>query len=205
MSLILDKKPLNCPPDHRTLDEALKWVATNLPEGKVLTQVRLNGELLDAPAQVRMQDMELANAALLLTSADRKDLSLTTIGKLAALIEWLAPQHRAVAAMLERGETGKGLERLQSLLSAWQQIQQAYANLAKMLGVTMAELRVNDVNGEAVIEEFCHQLGELQTALQNHDFVMLADILQYEMDGAVANWMSILEATLGVVEPVPAA
>jgi hypothetical protein len=44
-------------------------------------------------------------------------------------------------------------------------------------------------------------LGEIQTALQNQDFVLLADILQYEMDGAVANWMALLEATLGVVEP----
>jgi len=30
--------------------------------------------------------------------------------------------------------------------------------------------------------------------------VLLADILQYEMDSAVANWTGLLEAALGVVE-----
>ena len=64
----------------------------------------------------------------------------------------------------------------------------------------MRELPVREMNGEAVLEEFCRQLGEI-TALRNRDFVLLADILQYEMDGAMANWMALLEATLGVVEP----
>ena len=54
----------------------------------------------------------------------------------------------------------------------------------------------------AIVEEVCRHLGESQTALQNHDFVLLADILQYEMDGAVADWMSLREATVGVIEPV---
>jgi hypothetical protein len=40
----------------------------------------------------------------------------------------------------------------------------------------------------------------MHTALQNHDLVLLADILQYEMDGAVANWMNLLESTLALVE-----
>jgi hypothetical protein len=64
----------------------------------------------------------------------------------------------------------------------------------------MAELTVRDLNGEQILEEFCSQLREMQTALQNHDLVLLADILQYEMDGAVENWMAILEATLAHVE-----
>lgn len=133
---------------------------------------------------------------------DKKELSLTTLGKLAALIDWLTPQHKEVAALLERGDTRKGLERLAGIISAWQQIQQTYGSLAKMLAIDLARLPVNELTGEAVLEEFCHHLSEMQTALKNEDFVMLADILQYEMDGAAASWIALLESTLGVVEPV---
>ena len=70
--------------------------------------------------------------------------------------------------------------------------------------LSVKDLRVHDLSGEAALDEFCRQLGEIQTALHHQDFVLLADILQYEMDGAVANWMALLEATLGVVEPVAA-
>jgi hypothetical protein len=103
--------------------------------------------------------------------------------------------------MLERGQTQAALDRLKGILSAWQEIQAAYGNLVKMLELPLKELPVRELNGEAVLEEFCRQLGEIHTALHNRDFVLLADILQYEMDGAMANWMALLEATLGVVEP----
>ena len=146
----------------------------------------------------------MGDSTLALTSADRKELSLTTLGKLAALIEWLAPQHKAVAELFERGNTQKALDRLAELLAAWQQIQSAYGNLARLLNVSLADLRVHELNGESILDEFVRQLSEIQTALQNHDFVLLSDILQYEMDGAVANWMALLESTLGIVEPAPA-
>ena len=135
-------------------------------------------------------------------TGDKKDLSLTLLGKLAALIEWLSPQHKDAASLLESGQTPLALDRLHGILSAWQQIQLAYGNLAKLAGISLKELPVHDLNGEAVDAEFCRHLAALQHALQNHDFVLLADILQYEMDGAVANWMSLPEATLGVIEPV---
>ena len=124
------------------------------------------------------------------------------LGKLAAHPVACA-QHKDTAGLFERGETQKALERLQGLISTWHQIQAAYGNLAKMLDISPAQLPIQEVTGETVLNEFCEQLTEIQTALQNRDFVMLADILQYEMDGAVANWMALLEATLGVVEPVP--
>jgi hypothetical protein len=147
---------------------------------------------------------------------DQKDLALTTIGKLAALIEWLTPQHKSIATLLEQGNSALALARLGEVLSAWHQIQTAYGNLAKLVGITMNELRVHDgggagggawggVTGEIVLNEFCNQLSEMQTSLKNHDLVLLADILQYEMDGAAANWMSLLEATLAIVEPQSAA
>ena len=140
----------------------------------------------------------------ILLERPHKDLALTTLGKLAALIEWLAPQHKDVARLLEQGNTNSALSRLAELISAWQQIQFAYSNLAKLLNITMNQLPVRDLGssgGEIVLNEFCDQLTEMQSALQNKDLVLLADILQYEMDGAVANWMSLLESTLAVVEP----
>ncbi|HVT81090.1 MAG TPA: hypothetical protein VHM90_10570 [Phycisphaerae bacterium] len=207
MPFVFDTVPLTPPAhlsDESTIAEYLKWAQSLLPQGRVLVRIELNGALLEGAALAHVRRDPLGTATLTLSTGEVKEISLTTLGKLAALIEWLAPQHRSVAEELERGQTQHGLERLQGILSAWQQIQQAYGNLAKMLEISLGDLPVHDLNGEAVLDEFCKQLGEIQTALSNQDFVMLADILQYEMDGAIANWMALLEATLGVVEPVAA-
>jgi hypothetical protein len=205
--ILLDKRPLTAPPyltADSTLGDVLKWARTQLPEGRILVQITRDGTVLEGPALSQARRDPFGDSTLTLMSGDRKDLSLTMLGKLAALIEWLSPQHKDVAGLFERGDTQTALDRLAGILSAWQQIQAAYGNLAKMLDLSLNELPVHELNGEAVLHEFCRQLGEIQTALTNQDFVLLADILQYEMDGAIANWMALLEATLGVVEPVNA-
>jgi len=207
MPVLLDRKSQTLPAyltDHSTLGDVLKWARTQLSDGRVIVQIQLGEQLLEGPALSRARRDTLGDATLTLVSADQKELALTMLGKLAALIQWLTPQHKDVAGLLERGETKKGLERLAGILSAWQQIQEAYGNLAKLINLSLTDLPVHHLNGEDVLNEFCHQLEEIQTALQNKDFVLLADILQYEMEGAVVNWMALLEATLGEVEPTAA-
>jgi hypothetical protein len=207
MPIFLDQQPLTLPPyltTHSTLGDALKWIRTQLPTGYVVVSIQRDGKLLEGSSLVHAKRDALGDSTFLLASAIQKDLALTMLGKLAALIEWLAPQHKDVAGELERGSTHHGLERLANIVSAWQQIQAAYGNLARMLDISLSELPVRELTGEAVLNEFCRQLAEMQSALTQKDFVLLADILQYEMDGAVANWMALLEATLGIVEPVAA-
>lgn len=188
-----------------TIGSILQWAGTCLPAGRIIVSIKRGEAFLEGAAVTQAGGDPIGGSTLELVSADRKDLSLTMLGKLAALIEWLAPQHKDVASLLEQGHTATALKRLQGVLSAWQQIQAAFGNLAKMLDLSMKDLQVRELNGEAALNEFCRQLEEIQAALRNEDFVLLADILQYEMEGAVANWMALLEATLGVVEPVPAA
>jgi len=202
MPILLDQTPAKSHlPNSATLADALAWAAAKLPPGRIITKIELDGEALEGPALTSARHLPFAERTLALTTHSQKDLALTTIGKLAALIEWLAPQHKAAAALLEKGNPNQALEQLAQIFSAWQQIQSAYSGLAKLLNLTLKDLRVQHLTGEHVMNEFCAQLTEMQTALQNHDLVLLADILQYEMDGAIANWMSLLESTLALVEP----
>jgi hypothetical protein len=206
MTIILDGMPQY--PDlplTATLADALAWAQRHLPPGKLLTNIEVDGAPLEGSALADARPTPLGKRSLAITSADQKELSFAMLGRLAALIEWLAPQHKQVAALLEKGQQAPAFEGLARIFSTWQNIQSAYAGLAKMNGITLADLPVRTLTGEALLNEFCLHLGEMQTALQNRDLVMLADILQYEMDGAVANWNSLLEATLAVIDPVAAA
>jgi hypothetical protein len=206
MRIIIDEAPAKTGLGKTaTVGDVLAWATSRLSPGKIITRIELEGETLEGPAVARARRTAIGERTLAITTHSQKDLALTTIGKLAALIEWLAPQHKTAAAMLEKGNSTQALDKLTQLFSAWQQIQTAYAGLAKLLNVTLKEIPVQHLTGEHVMNEFCAQLTEMQTALQNHDLVLLADILQYEMDGAVTNWMSLLESTLALVEAPVAA
>ena len=204
MTILLDAKPLQAgaelSPDS-TLGDALNLIQQHLEGGKIIVKVELDGQPVDGSTLTLSRSAPLAGHHVAVSTADQKQLALATIGKLAALIEWLAPQHAEIAAALEKGQTAPALQRLGGVLSAWQQIQQSYAGLMTLLQIKLEDVPVRDLTAADVIAEFCKQLTELQTALQNQDFVLLGDILQYEMEGAVKNWMSLLEAALGVVQP----
>jgi hypothetical protein len=204
MPVILDNKPCQLPAHltaESTIGDHLKWARTQVAAGRIVVRISLDDSVLEGAALSHSRRDPIGNATLHLVSANQKELGLTMLGKLAALIDWLAPQHKGVASLIEQGNTPKALEQLNGIVSAWQQIQSAYGNLAKMMCLSVSDLPVHQLTGETVLNEFCRQLEEIQNALQNRDFVLLADILQYEMDGAVSNWMALLESTLAVVDP----
>ncbi|MGN6370383.1 MAG: hypothetical protein ACTHN5_19180 [Phycisphaerae bacterium] len=205
MTMLIDNVPsAHTLPDNHTLAQAIAWAQSQLPEGKIITKIELDGLPLEGESLANARPHPVGGRKLSLGTADRKELSLSMLGRLYAMVEWLTPQHKEVAALLEQGNQAAAFEKLARVFSMWQQVQAAYAGLAKLNNITLGQLSVRELTGEAVLNEFCHQLGEMQSALRNRDLVLLADILQYEMDGAAANWVSLLESTLAVVEPAAA-
>src|SRR5689334_18150052 len=97
MPLLLDKR-LQSPPANlsteSTVGDFLKWAQTLLPEGRIVVKILRDEELLEDSSLARARRDSLGKSTLSLTTADRKELSLTMLGKLAALIEWLTPQHK---------------------------------------------------------------------------------------------------------------
>src|ERR1051326_2809405 len=116
MPVLLDKQAQSNPghlTENSTIGDFLKWARTLLPEGRIVVKVQLDGQLLEGPSLSHARRDTLGESTLSLTTANQKELSLTMLGKLAALIEWLSPQHKDVAGLLERGNTQAGLDRLQ--------------------------------------------------------------------------------------------
>ena len=167
---------------------------------RVVVRVELDGHVLDGPALETARTWPIDQRNVKFLTAEKGPLARSMVGKIAALIEYLAGQHAEIARLFEQNQPGKALEKLAGVLSAWQQIQHAFSTTLTMLQVDVNTLMVGDVPAADLIAEFCLQLKSIETALKDHDMVLLADILQYEMDTAVANWVGMLEATVALLE-----
>jgi len=184
-----------------TLGEALGLLQQELgPAGKVIIKVQLDGADLAGAELVAARAQTIAGRAIVFSTTSQAELAQRMIGRLAALVEYLGTQHPQIAKLLEQGQSSKALEQFGSVLSAWQQIQQSYGSLLTLLHTRLEDLRVREIPAEQVLADFQRQLQDISQAVQANDLVLLADILQYEMDSAVANWTGLLEAALGVVE-----
>lgn len=189
-----------CQPDllaDATLGDAMAWLQESIAtSGKVVIKVEMDGQTLQGPALQTARSWPIRQRVIAFSTADERTLARTTIGKLAALIEYLHGQHVDTAQLLEQNQTPKALAKLGEIISAWSQIHTAYSNMITMLRLDLKKLPVRQLTADQVLANFASQLVSMQQALQNQDMVMLADILQYEMDGAIETWVSLLEATM---------
>jgi len=201
MTLLLDE--LEVKPgtgEAETLGNAMTWVQARLRNtDKVVVKVEVAGQLLDGPSLDANHALPLAGRAVAFSTASRVKLTHSMLGKLAALVDFLGQQHPHIAGLLEKGETAKAMELLGGALAAWGQIHEGFRSLTQLLQISLDDLMVGERPAAELITDFKLQLEEIGAAIQKRDLVLLADILQYEMDRAVENWKGLLAAILGVV------
>lgn len=202
MPITLDQNPVDLGP-MPTLGNALDALTKHLAgSGKIIINVAVDGQPLDGQALTAGSLMDINDRHVAVATADRDAMARQMIGKLAALVDYLATQHRAIATLIEQAQTPKALNQLTSTLSAWQQIHASFSSLTQMLQIDLDRFQINEIPARDLLLEFQGQLKEIQTALENRDMVLLADVLQYELDRAIEIWQTLLASVLGVVDGV---
>lgn len=206
MQIIVDGKTREILPTS-TLGAVLQSLQPELDSGvgtslRIVVGVKLGDQTIDGAQLTARMAEPVGNACVEITTAVRDDLARTTIGKLAALVEYLGPRQHAVAALLENGQAPKALTELTGVLSAWQQVQQTFEGLTTLLKIDLNRQLVGTRPAADLLDEFRTQLEEVGKALQVQDMVLLGDVLQYEMDTGITHWNDILATLLGIVDGV---
>jgi len=203
MTIMLDEQAVDTQSSSlKTLGDALDWLRKHIKgTGRIIVKVEMDGQELDGQQISDGSNIAITDRAVRFATANQKDLSMTLLGKLHALVTFLGQQHQQVAGAIEKGQQTAALKQLTEVLTAWQQVHMAYSGLVNMLKLDLATLPVGERTGQDLIRDFSRQLSEIAQALANKDMVLLGDILQYEMDSAIENWNQLLAATLGAVDP----
>jgi len=127
-------------------------------------------------------------------------LVASTLAKAIDLLGEAADSRLQTADLLEEGQHNEAMQRFQKLIEAWQQVQQAMVVCGQTLGINLDTLQVNDVVLNDLMESIKTQLNELKAGLENRDFVLVADILRYELDEPLTHWRTILDYLVAQVD-----
>ena len=86
------------------------------------------------------------------------------------------------------------MERLSGCFSTWQHAQESVLKTAQLLRIDLNTVRVGDRSLTDLLREFTDQLRQIKSALENRDFVLLGDILEFEITQTSSQWRSALRA-----------
>ena len=177
-----------------TVEDALQQVQAEFGRlGRVVVSVRCDGKEIPANemAQTLVKPIESFERVDVLTGT-KEGLVLEAMTQASACIADTEETCKLVAELLKQGDTAEATKTLGRCLKVWQQIHEAVAKSIEMLGLDLDGVTSEGETLIAVITKPKRALLEMRDALQAKDYVLLADILEFEFTEAMESWRTII-------------
>ena len=192
--------------DHETL------LADNLgltTIGQVLSHVHTRNRLVvnmlidgEEPDLGRMGDVKrspLDGHTLFIETAEPRAMALEVLSEVEQQLDEADRLKGEAVDLLQRNAAVRAMERLSGCFSTWQHAQQSLLKTAQLLRIDLTRVSVGGRSLADVMGEFIGQLREVKAAMEDRDFVTLADVLTYEMTQTSANWREAIGAMREII------
>lgn len=133
-------------------------------------------------------------------TSTRFELVGTAMEQASAALQDTEHACKRIGELLNEGKTTEGVESLGECLAVWQQIHDAVTKSVSMLQLDLESMTVRDEPLLTVLEKPRDVLVQIKQALTAQDYVLLADVLQYEFTDVTEQWYSVIAAIRQVAE-----
>lgn len=162
-------------------------------QGRTVTAVFCDGRELDAEQLTQALQSPINEFARLeLRSQPAALVAGRIFSQAAALFEETEKDQPLIVEMLNEGNMVRGMELLAGSFRLWQQAHEAVTHAVRLAGIQLDEIRIGETASLDIINGLREKLAQIKEALEARDFVMLADILQYELTETIENWKALI-------------
>ena len=118
----------------------------------------------------------------------------------AMLIEALEVQSQVVE-LLGQGSTPRAMDLLSGCFAVWKQAQEGLSRAAEVLNLDLDTVEFEGATVGEFVEELAAALRKIRESLTTRDYVMLADVLAYELEPICERWPRLNGVLLKRVTP----
>jgi hypothetical protein len=203
----INEREIEAPLDISSLDQILKQVEdSHLPPNSVIRQINIDGQPLISDS--------LPNSAEILSQMENRDkveIFTGTVSEIAhdSIIEALAYLDRiesvtpSLASSFQIYPGPESFENLRQLLDGFYWISILMDRLATNFQITLEACLVQGISVRDHLEKFIAILKQMIDSQQRGDFVLIADLLEYEVIPIVPIWKDIFNLLLQKVTAEP--
>jgi len=158
-------------------------------EERIVTDVLLDDEAFSELYPHQAEDIEAGSFSRLeLRTVSIDQMAGDVLGELPKVIDIMAGGSRQTAALLRQAELAEGLEVLQDIIGVSRELLNTVHVLRKQYS-TGPSKEINEL-GDTLGE----LLGEIGDVMVNEDWVLLADLMEYEFLPACEAWRPVIDA-----------
>lgn len=158
-------------------------------DNRIVTDVLLNGEVFSELYPHQAEDIAAdAISSVEIRSVPVGEMALDISDELYKVSEIMNTGSREIARLFRQGDNDEALELFQDLLD----VTRDFVSMVDVLG---SKFTSNDANtfGDKV-EHLSGLLGEMSEVLESEDWILLADLLEYELIPASDSWKQIIQS-----------
>ncbi len=179
-----------------TIGQVLSHVHTR---NRLVVNMLIDGEEPDLDRMGEVKRVPLNGHVLFIETAEPRAMALEVLGEVEEQLDEADRLKGEAVELLQRNAAVRAMERLSGCFSTWQHAQQSLLKTAQLLRIDLTRITVGGQSLADVMGEFIGQLREVKQAMEDRDFVTLADVLTYEMTQTSSNWREAIGAMREIV------
>lgn len=156
-------------------------------EGRVVTDVFVNNEQFSEIYPHQAEDIDVTGIeSVEITSVPRAAMALDITLELDKVVRLMEHGARRVAELFRQADDAEALEVYQDLIDVTR-------DFLNMIGVLRQDVKPdNDAAFNEAGEEVSNLFSEMTEVLENEDWILLADLLEYEFVPAMNRWKTVV-------------
>lgn len=155
--------------------------------GRIVTDVMVNGEPFSEIYPHQAEDVETSEIeSVEIVSMPTSEMAVNITRELYKVVTLMDHGARRVAELFRKADDGEALEVYQDLLDVTR-------DFMGMVGVLRGEFSLKkSVSFNESAEELSSLFSEMVEVIENEDWILLADLLEYEFIPAVERWKKVV-------------
>lgn len=157
-------------------------------QNRLVTQVLIDGLVPDLQQVPQLRKRILTGHTVFIETAEPRAVVLEVIDEVERQLATADVSRNEALDRLRAGEPNKALQKLSSCFGVWQHAQESIQKIAQLLRLDLSRITVSGTTLAGALNAFAQQLRDVRSSLENRDYVLLGDVLAYEMDTTIALW-----------------
>ena len=194
MEVWLDQKPLNIPLSGATLQDILSDLINNHLGGlRTLREVKVNGAPYEQAAMGQPTSVFRTQISRLdVETQDIREVALHFMSNADIYLRTIAASSERVAEMFRVSDEREANEHYLRTLDSLQLFMQVLATSRDAFNLNFNRLLADGSWPEMHLERLLSLIKEMLAAQEEEDWILLADLLQYDLVDALRRWQEII-------------
>ncbi len=194
MQVIVDGKPLDGELDGANLHEMLRdLMQRHLGDARTIKELSINGEIYQqdnqgAPEEIAREGIE----SLVVETVSSQEIADFFLQNAGATLETLQEAARSVAELFRMDDERQANEKYRQLLETLGLFLKMLQLSQQVLDLDFEAVSAGQLSANQRLERLQGLIGDMLKAQENQDWLLLADVLNYDLVGELKAWAELV-------------